>query len=73
MLRGEHLTIDGLKKIVAIRACMNLGLSDELKKAFPTPDVVSVPRPLVKNQKNFRSVLIGWFHIRRRMFFNKNF
>ena len=49
MLRGEHLTIDGLNKIVAIRACMNLGLSDEIKKAFP--DVVPVTRPLVKNQK----------------------
>ena len=49
MLRGGHLTIDGLKKIVAIRACMNLGLYDEVKKAFP--DVVPVTRPLVKNKK----------------------
>ena len=49
MRRKEHLTEDGLRKIVAIRASMNLGLSDVLKKAFP--DVVSVTRPLVKNLK----------------------
>jgi hypothetical protein len=27
--RKEHLTMEGLKKIVAIRASVNLGLSDE--------------------------------------------
>ena len=47
--RKEHLTEDGLRTIVAIRAVMNLGLSDVLKKAFP--DVVPVVRPLVKNLK----------------------
>ena len=31
----EHLTIEGLHKIVAIKASMNWGLSDELKKEFP--------------------------------------
>lgn len=31
----EHLTIEGVNKIVAIKASMNLGLSDELKVAFP--------------------------------------
>ena len=30
----EHLTIKGLHKIVAIKASMNKGLSDELKVAF---------------------------------------
>ena len=40
----EHLTYDGLRKIVAIKASMNLGLSDVLKKAFP--DVVKVNKPL---------------------------
>ena len=34
----EHLTKDGLRKIVAIRAAMNLGLPYKLKLAFP--DVV---------------------------------
>ena len=46
----EHLTEDGLRKIVAIKAAMNNGLSDVLKKAFP--DVVPVVRPLVLDQKN---------------------
>lgn len=41
----EHLTLEGLKKLVAIKSEMNLGLSDELKKAFPS--VKPVARPLV--------------------------
>ena len=43
----EHLTHEGLKKIVAIKASMNQGLSEKLKLAFP--DVVPVVRPLVEN------------------------
>ena len=39
----EHLTKEGLRKIVAIKANMNLGLSDELKTAFP--NIIPVPRP----------------------------
>ena len=35
MLKKEHLTNEGLLKIVAIKASMNLGLSDDLKVAFP--------------------------------------
>ena len=46
MKRKEHLTPEGLKKIVAIRASMNLGLSDKLQLTFP--DVVSVERFLVE-------------------------
>ena len=49
MLNKEHLTKDGLTKIVAIKASMNRGLSEELKLAFP--DVVPVVRPLVENKK----------------------
>jgi hypothetical protein len=49
MKDGEHLTLEGLNKLVAIKASLNLGLSSELKKAFP--DIVSVLRPLVKNQE----------------------
>ena len=45
----EHLTKDGLRKIVAIRAAMNLGLPYKLKLAFP--DVVPVERPLVELPK----------------------
>ena len=31
----EHLTLEGLHKIIAIIASMNWGLSEELKLAFP--------------------------------------
>ena len=45
--RKEHLTPEGLHKIIAIRASMNRGLSDELSAAFPS--IVPVVRPLVEN------------------------
>ncbi len=35
MNRLEHLNPAGLQQIINIKALMNLGLSDELKKAFP--------------------------------------
>ena len=46
MKRKEHLTIDGLQAIVAMRASMNWGLSEKLVEGFP--DVVPVERPLVE-------------------------
>jgi len=49
MNRKEYLTIEGLRKIVAIKASLNLGLSEELKSAFP--NVVPIPRPLIQNKK----------------------
>jgi len=33
--RKEHLTLEGLEKIIAIKASMNLGLSKKLQEAFP--------------------------------------
>lgn len=48
MNRGEHLTIEGLQKIVAIKASMNRGLSDKLKLSFP--NIIPVTRPLVLDQ-----------------------
>lgn len=33
--RKEHLTLEGLEKVVAIKASINKGLPDELKAAFP--------------------------------------
>lgn len=48
VLNKEHLTMQGLLKIVAIKASMNLGLSDKLKAAFP--NVVPVERSLIKDQ-----------------------
>ena len=51
----EHLSSKGIKKILGIRASMNLGLSDEFKLSFP--DIQSVSRPLVGlelvQRKNF--------------------
>ena len=47
--RAEHLTIEGLHKIVAIKASMNNGLSASLKEAFP--GIIPVPRPVVVDQE----------------------
>ncbi len=44
----EHLTIEGLIKILALKASLNLGLSENLKVAFP--NVIPVKRPLVEDQ-----------------------
>jgi hypothetical protein len=49
MNQKEHLTIEGIQKIVAIKASMNLGLSDELLVAFP--DVKPVSRPSTNENK----------------------
>jgi hypothetical protein len=44
----EHLTIDGIHKLIAIRASINLGLPPKLKAAFP--HIVNYsPRFLVKD------------------------
>jgi|SRR5436305_1389589 len=45
----EHKTIEGLQKLVAIKASMNNDLSAALKAAFP--DTIPAPRPLVMDQK----------------------
>ncbi|SRR5260221_7099531 len=47
--KKEHLTIEGLHKIVAIRGSINRGLSQELKAAFP--NIVAIKRSLVQSQK----------------------
>lgn len=40
----EHITLEGLQKIVNIRATLNFGLSKELQLMFP--ETIPVPRPL---------------------------
>jgi len=45
----EHLTIEGLKKIVAIKASINKALPDELKEAYP--DIEPVNRCNVVNKE----------------------
>ena len=42
----EHLTESGLLKLIGLKCSLNWGLSDSLKKAFPS--VISVNRPLYK-------------------------
>jgi hypothetical protein len=43
----EHLTVEGLQKIVSIKAVLNKGLSEDLKAAFP--DIVPSRRPQASN------------------------
>jgi hypothetical protein len=45
MNRQEHLTQEGLIKIVSIKASMNRGLSEDLQIAFP--NVIPVLRPIL--------------------------
>lgn len=45
----EHLTLDGIHKLISIKTAMNLGLSPDLKAAFP--NIESYPKPFVKDQK----------------------
>jgi hypothetical protein len=49
----KHLTIEGLHKIVSIRATINKGLTEKLKSAFPS--ILPVPRPKVEGQE-----IKGW-------------
>lgn len=46
--RKEHLTPEGFREILSIKAVMNLGLSESLKEAFP--GVVPGERPKVEDQ-----------------------
>lgn len=45
ILKKEHLTDEGLRKIVAIKASINKGLSDKLIKAFP--NIKSIKKPVL--------------------------
>jgi len=46
---GAHLNLEGLRKLVAIKASMNKGLSEKLALHFP--DITPVVRPVVDNQE----------------------
>jgi hypothetical protein len=48
IINKEHLTQEGLSKLVAIKGSLNLGLSPELKSAFP--DITNMEKPLVTEQ-----------------------
>lgn len=55
----EHLTLEGFKKIISIRASMNLGLPDELKTSFP--DIMPVNRPIIKSIINYDPYWLAGF------------
>lgn len=48
VLNKEHLTEQGFRKLVAIKASLNTGLSDKLKESWP--DIIPAPRPLLSLQ-----------------------
>ena len=55
----EHLTTEELKKIISIRASINLGLPDELKTSFP--EIMPVNRPIIKNIINYDPYWLAGF------------
>lgn len=57
-LRGEHLTKEGLLKAVSLKASINKGLSDKLKKEFP--NVIPAIRPVVLSRIKTKEWLIGF-------------
>ena len=48
VIAKEHLKIEGLKKIVGIRATLNTGLNENLKEAFP--GLIPAERPIVEGR-----------------------
>lgn len=58
MLDKEHNTLEGVQKIVNIRASLNLGLSKDLKEAFPR--AVPVKRPEVENNAAYKNLSPKW-------------
>jgi len=43
----EHLTLEGLQKIINTKATLNFGLSKELQLMFPETRLRRVPRLLI--------------------------
>jgi LAGLIDADG DNA endonuclease family/LAGLIDADG endonuclease len=59
LLRKEHLTKEGIIKIVSMRSTLNLGLTSVLKEAFP--NIIPVNRPLVKLAKTIDPYWLAGF------------
>ena len=60
MQEGKHLTLEGLNKIVSIKAVLNnRELSDNLKLALPNIEPVLMPE-IKDRTKKF--TLVSWFH-----------
>ena len=54
----KHLSKEGVKELLSIRASMNLGLSDSFKEAFP--DITPVRRPVVPLVEQFSNIDPNW-------------
>lgn len=50
ILNKQHLTIEGLNKLVEIKALINKGLPDQLKEAFPKFELVNIQRCKVNKE-----------------------
>jgi len=59
IISKEHLTLEGIKKIVSIRASINKGLPEELKTAFP--EIIPIERPKVELPTNINSNWLAGF------------
>ena len=62
MLNEGHHTLEGVEKIVNIRASLNTGLSDELKEAFPNWEAVSIKdlKSSTKNNISYSKIDPDW-------------
>lgn len=58
MLNKEHNTLEGLQEIVNYRASLNLGLTKELKEAFPL--TIPIKRPEIENNVNYKNLSPNW-------------
>jgi intein-encoded DNA endonuclease-like protein len=65
--KREHLTKDGLLKIVNLKASLNWGLSDKLKSYFP--EAIKIKRPLIKIPDNINYNWIAGFFSGESCFF----
>jgi hypothetical protein len=55
----EHLSIEGILKLVGIKATLNWGLSDKFKKSFPTAKAVVRPS-VIYNTLNVNIKNLNW-------------
>lgn len=61
MLNKEHSTIEGIKKIVNIKASLNTGLSESLKEAFPDTEPVQISEISENSPKKLNSEWMAGF------------
>lgn len=60
MLNKEHNTLEGIQKIVNIKASLNLGLSKDLKEAFPDTVPTKNLESCVENNTVYNNLSPGW-------------